>query len=79
MPNKKNKRGSGNKSKQLDAALMKSIREGGLKSRNTIAMPEPRPPVPPKLDREMAPSKDSYYDSPGLQSPEERKKSKFRP
>ncbi len=75
MSNNKNKRGSGNKSKQFRAALMKSVREGGLKKRNTIEMPAPpiRPQAPP---REMA---DSYYDSPGLQSPEERKKSKFRP
>ena len=28
--NKKNKRGSGNKSKQFDAAISKDIREGGL-------------------------------------------------
>ena len=30
MPNKKNKRGSGNKSKQFDAAIAKDIQEGGL-------------------------------------------------
>ena len=30
MPNKKNKRGSGNKSKQFDAAISKDIQEGGL-------------------------------------------------
>ena len=31
MANKKNKRGSGNKSKQFDAAISKDIQEGGLK------------------------------------------------
>ena len=30
MPNKKNKRGSGNQSKQFDAAIAKDIQEGGL-------------------------------------------------
>ena len=30
MSNKKNKRGSGNKSKQFDAAIAKDIQEGGL-------------------------------------------------
>ena len=30
MPNKKNKRGSGNKNTQFEQAIMKDIQEGGL-------------------------------------------------
>ena len=40
--------------------------------------PKPRPPKPPKVERDELPA-EGYYDPPGFQSPEQRKKSKYRP
>ena len=50
------------KKKQTVSEAIKRFREGPR-----LEPPKPQPPKPPE-----------YFDSPGLQSPEQRKKSKYR-
>ena len=57
------------KKKQDIGEAIRRFREGPR-----MGPPKPKPPKPPKPP---APDSD-YFDSPGFQSPEQRKKSKYR-
>ena len=57
------------KKKQTVSEAIKRFREGPR-----LEAPKPQPPKPPKPERPA-----DYYDSPGFQSPEQRKKTQYRP
>ena len=61
------------KKKQTVSEAIKRFREGPR-----MGPPKPQPPKPPTPKRPEPRSVD-YYDSPGFQSPEQRKKTQYRP
>ena len=64
------------KKKQDIGEAIRRFREGPR-----MEPPKPQPPKPPEpqATRDQAPPPSDYYDSPGFQSPEQRKKTQYRP
>ncbi len=58
------------KKKQTVSEAIKRFREGPR-----MGPPKPQPPKPPEPPERPS----DYYDSPGFQSPEQRKKTQYRP